>query len=64
MLLFAKSLPWQRNFARSRGIVAFTADVLATNSHMLHIFHKGAPAPIESRLEDGVYRLRFALEPG
>jgi GNAT superfamily N-acetyltransferase len=50
--------------ARKRGIVKFTADVLHDNARMLHIFHKCAPAPIESRLEGGVYHLSFSILPG
>jgi len=50
--------------ARKRGIVRFTADVLHDNARMLHIFHKCAPAPIESRLEGGVYHLAFSILPG
>ena len=46
---------------RARGIAAFTADVLAGNTGMLRVFHEHAPTPIESRLESGVYHLRFAL---
>ncbi len=50
--------------ARERGIVKFTADVLADNAAMLHVFHKCAPSPIESTLEDGIYHLTFSIEPG
>jgi RimJ/RimL family protein N-acetyltransferase len=50
--------------ARKRGIVKFTADVLHDNARMLHIFHKCAPNPIESRLESGVYHLSFSIRPG
>jgi len=50
--------------ARKRGIVRFTADVLHDNARMLHIFHKCAPAPIESSLEGGVYHLSFSILPG
>ncbi len=50
--------------ARKRGIVNFTADVLADNSPMLRIFHAGAPNPIKSRLDGGVYHLVFSIEPG
>ncbi len=50
--------------ARQRGIVKFTADVLADNARMLHIFHKCAPTPIESTLEFNIYHLLFSIEPG
>jgi len=50
--------------ARKRGIVKFTADVLADNAAMLHVFHKFAPSPIESTLEDGIYHLSFSIVPG
>jgi RimJ/RimL family protein N-acetyltransferase len=50
--------------ARKRGIVRFTADVLHDNARMLHIFHKCAPASIESTLDDGVYHLSFSIKPG
>jgi GNAT superfamily N-acetyltransferase len=50
--------------ARKRGIIRFTADVLHDNARMLHIFHKCAPTPIESTLEDGVYHLSFSIKPG
>lgn len=50
--------------ARKRGIVKFTADVLHDNAKMLHIFHKCAPNPIESTLEEGVYHLSFSILPG
>ncbi len=50
--------------ARNRGIVTFTADLLHDNARMLHIFHKCAPTPIESTLEDGVYHLSFSILPG
>ena len=50
--------------ARKRGIGRFTADVLHDNARMLHIFHKCAPTPIESTLEEGVYHLSFSIMPG
>jgi GNAT superfamily N-acetyltransferase len=48
--------------ARARGIVKFTADVLADNARMLSIFHRCAAAPLQSELRDGVYRLSFDLK--
>lgn len=49
--------------ARDRGIRGFTGTVLAGNARMLGIFHKSGQ-PVESRLEDGKYRVvvRFAGE--
>jgi acyl-CoA hydrolase/GNAT superfamily N-acetyltransferase len=48
--------------AREQGIAEFTAEVLATNGRMLHVFHRSAPAPVESTLDAGVYHVRFALD--
>ncbi len=48
--------------ARSRGVTHFTADVLADNTVMLKVFHEGAPGPIKSDMEDGVYHLAFSIE--
>jgi acyl-CoA hydrolase/GNAT superfamily N-acetyltransferase len=50
--------------ARGRGIVSFTADVMVDNAAMLHIFHKCAPTIVHTQLEDNVYHLSFAVEPG
>ncbi|MCP4041731.1 MAG: GNAT family N-acetyltransferase [Gammaproteobacteria bacterium] len=49
--------------ARKRGIVKFTADVLADNSTMLHIFHNCAPTPIKTTFEYGIYHLSFSIAP-
>ena len=49
--------------ARERGIEGFTADVLIQNTRMMHVFHKCAPAPVRSRIEDNCYHISFALEP-
>lgn len=40
--------------ARARGLRGFTADVLATNQRMLHVFHASG-LDISSRLEGGQY---------
>jgi GNAT superfamily N-acetyltransferase len=48
--------------ARTRGITVFTADVLAENTAMLHVFHECATGPIQSTLDAGVYHLSFAIQ--
>lgn len=42
--------------AKAKGIRGFTADVLADNRSMMHVFHQ-AGLSIESKLEDGIYEL-------
>lgn len=49
--------------ARGRGIAGFTADVLVDNTRMMHVFHLSAPAPIQSRIEEGSYHISFPLNP-
>ena len=46
--------------ANENGIAAFTADVLAENYAMMHVFHEVA-GRMETKLEGGVYHLRFEL---
>src|SRR6266511_2031859 len=46
--------------ARENGITAFTADVMADNHVMTHVFHKIA-GKIEAKLEAGICHLRFEL---
>jgi RimJ/RimL family protein N-acetyltransferase len=46
--------------AGENGIAAFTADVLAENHAMMHVFHEVA-GKMETKLEGGVYHLRFEL---
>jgi GNAT superfamily N-acetyltransferase len=48
--------------ASARGILGFTADVLADNRAMLHVFHKSG-CKIESSLSAGVYHLEFRFDP-
>ncbi len=45
---------------RNRGIRRFTAEVMADNHAMLKVFHRGQ-VPVQSVLENGVYRLSFDL---
>ena len=47
--------------AREQGIDGFTADVLVNNPRMMHVFHKCAPGPVQSRIEDNYYHISFAL---
>ncbi|RKY20198.1 MAG: 4-hydroxybutyrate coenzyme A transferase [Planctomycetota bacterium] len=49
--------------ARSRGIHTFVAFVLESNQHMLSVFHRSSPNPVRSKLEDGVYEVRFSIRP-
>jgi acyl-CoA hydrolase/RimJ/RimL family protein N-acetyltransferase len=46
--------------AGENGITAFTADVLADNHAMMHVFQKVA-GKIETKLESGICHLRFEL---
>ena len=47
--------------ARGRGLEGFTADVLVNNTRMLHVFHRCAPGPVQSVIEDGSYHISFSL---
>lgn len=47
--------------AHENGIARFSADVLADNHPMLRVFHKVAQ-DLETKLEDGVYHLRFSVD--
>jgi len=55
-------MEYLKAIASEHGITAFTADVLAENHGMLRVFHK-ASDKLESRLESGVYHVRFMLKP-
>jgi acyl-CoA hydrolase/GNAT superfamily N-acetyltransferase len=55
-------MEYLKTIASEHGITAFTADLLAENHGMLRIFHKATPR-LESRLADGIYHVRFMLEP-
>lgn len=46
--------------ARERGVQGMTADVLASNRHMLKVFEKG-PYPVQAKMEQGVYALTIDL---
>ena len=48
------------DIARKNGIAGFTAEILADNRTMRHVFHK-AGLEIQSTLSDGVYSLRMDL---
>jgi len=52
-----------KEIAHQHGITFFTADVLAENHGMLHVFQKSFPHA-EKELEGGVYHVRFGLEAG
>ena len=42
--------------ARERGIKGFVADVLFSNTGMMHVFQKGG-LPVKAHLEGGVFNL-------
>ncbi len=47
--------------ARTHGLREFRAFVLEGNHEMLGVFHRSAPNPVRSRLEDGVHEVRFSI---
>lgn len=51
------------DIARQNGIPGFTADVLATNNAMLHVFHR-AGLRIQSKLDGSTYRLKMTFPSG
>ncbi len=54
-------LDYMKEIAQQRGIAGFTAQVLASNGRMLHLFHK-VYSPLRSEVAGGVYNIscRFA----
>jgi len=50
------------DLARSRGLVGFTADVLATNRAMMGVFLQSG-LKVETRMESGIYELRMTFPP-
>jgi acyl-CoA hydrolase/GNAT superfamily N-acetyltransferase len=48
--------------AREQGVAGFTAEVLAENRPMQHVFHKSG-LEVQSQLESGVYSLTMDLSP-
>ena len=49
------------DIARAKGVQGFTAEVLAENKGMLHVFHKSG-LTIESSLDSGVYSLKMPFQ--
>jgi len=49
-------LEYIKEIGQSRGLTGFTAQVLATNSRMLHLFHR-VYSPLRSEIEAGVYTI-------
>ncbi|MDT8274249.1 MAG: GNAT family N-acetyltransferase, partial [Desulfomonilia bacterium] len=47
--------------AKERGLHGFTADVLATNKAMMHVFEKGG-LPVMANLSHGIYELTIPFE--
>ena len=48
------------DIARENGVAGFTAEVLAENRGMQHVFHKSG-LEVQSQLNDGVYSLTMDL---
>jgi acyl-CoA hydrolase/GNAT superfamily N-acetyltransferase len=48
--------------ARENGVAGFTAEVLAENRPMQHVFHKSG-LEVQSQLDSGVYSLTMSLSP-
>ncbi len=49
------------DIARKKGVLGFTAEVLAENKAMLNVFHKSG-LPVETTLDGGVYSLRIPFD--
>ncbi len=47
--------------AKERGLLGFTADVLATNKGMMHVLEKSG-LPVTAKLESGVYEITMPFE--
>lgn len=47
--------------AKQRGVQRITADVMAENHRMIHLFHVCSEHPIQSTLDTGIYHLEFDL---
>ena len=50
-------------YAKDRGIQGFTADVLASNRAMMHVFERGGEI-VNAKLEHGVYHLNIPFAAG
>jgi len=50
-------------YAKDRGIQGFTADVLASNRAMMHVFERGGEI-VNAKLEYGVYHLNIPFAAG
>lgn len=51
---------YMARIAKSRGVKGFRADVLPENTHVLRLAHRSG-LTIESKLEDGVYKLSYTF---
>ena len=49
-----------KEIARARGLGGFTADVLATNTRMLGVFHRSG-MKVRTRLADGMFHVKMLL---
>ncbi len=50
------------DLAMERGFTGFTAEVLADNQGMLHVFQDGSQ-PVRTRLSDGAYSVKIEFDP-
>ncbi len=58
----SKLLDYLITLAMERGLAGFTADVLATNRTMLHLFQQ-CPYPVRTRLIEGSYSVVIEFDP-